>query len=271
MSLQLKTRHKIERQFHDNWAKSVDIQSLFYLEAFTSPAAIENRAALKFLRPLKGKKILDLGCGLGDASIYLAKKGASVSSIDISPEMIKVTRRLATQHQVNRQISATVMLAEKLSFPDNHFDYIYGNGVLHHVDIPKAIKEIHRVLRPKGRAFFIEPLPNNPAINLYRLLADKVRTPTERPISHQDMQIISQTIPNIKIEGFHLFTLLIFVYYFLVERINPNQERYWKKILIDGRRLRGPFNFLHSVDRLVLKIIPQLKWFTWNLGISLQK
>lgn len=269
--MQLKTRHKIERIFHDNWAKSVDPKSLFYLEAFTSPTAIENKAAIKFLKPLKDKKILDLGCGLGDASIFFAKKGARVCSIDISSEMINVTKKLATLHKVGRHVNAKVMLAEKLDFPDSYFDYIYGNGVLHHVDINKSIKEVSRILKPNGRAFFIEPLPNNPAINLYRVIAKDVRTPTEKPLSPNDIKTISTYFPDHQLHGFHFFTLLIFVYYFVVEHVNPNKERYWKKILLDGKRLKPVFNLLNSLDLVILKTFPFLKWYAWNLGISLQK
>lgn len=269
--MNLKIRHKIERQFHDNWAKSVNIKTLFYLEAFTSPTAIENLAAIKYLKPLKNKKILDLGCGLGDASVYFAKKGAHVYSIDISPQMIQVTKKLARMHHVGRQIKSSVMVAEKLRFPNNYFDYIYGNGVLHHVDINKASQEIHRTLKPKGRAFFIEPLPYNPLVNFYRYLAKSVRTTAETPLYISDINSLSTVFNKINVQGFHLFTLAIFLYYFFIERISPNRERYWKKILLDGQRLSVPFYFLNQLDRLLLSIFPSSKWLFWNIGISIQK
>jgi ubiquinone/menaquinone biosynthesis C-methylase UbiE len=50
------------------------------------------------------------------------------------------------------------MPAEKLDYPDAHFDVVVGIDILHHVDIPRAIKEVRRVLKPGGVAIFKEPI-----------------------------------------------------------------------------------------------------------------
>lgn len=54
--------------------------------------------------------------------------------------------------------------AYRMTFPDNHFDYIIGSSVLHHLDIPKALSEMFRVLKPGGRIAFTEPNMMNPQI-----------------------------------------------------------------------------------------------------------
>ena len=69
------TNLNIEREFHDEWAKSEhpeEIKVLERNEAMTSP---EMRFITKELGSLEGKKLLDLGCGLGEASVYFAMKG----------------------------------------------------------------------------------------------------------------------------------------------------------------------------------------------------
>jgi 2-polyprenyl-3-methyl-5-hydroxy-6-metoxy-1,4-benzoquinol methylase len=67
-----------EMEFHNRWAKSIDIESLLVRESFESPSAFENHYALKELGPLAGKRILDLGCGAGESSVYFALQGADV-------------------------------------------------------------------------------------------------------------------------------------------------------------------------------------------------
>ena len=89
------TNLNIEREFHDEWAKSEhpeEIEVLERNEAMTSP---EMRFITKELGSLEGKKLLDLGCGLGEASVYFAMKGADVTSCDLSPEMLDLTEKLA--------------------------------------------------------------------------------------------------------------------------------------------------------------------------------
>ncbi len=68
------------------------------------------------------------------------------------------------------------MTSDRIPATDNEFDRIYGNGVLHHVPVDTCMPELARILKPSGKACFIEPIPYNPIINAYRKIAASVRT-----------------------------------------------------------------------------------------------
>ena len=76
--------------------------------------------------------------------------------------------RKKAEHDTVTGVSFLVMDAESMKFEDKTFDVVYGSGILHHLNIDKAYRELARVLKPDGVAIFIEPLGHNPLINLYR-------------------------------------------------------------------------------------------------------
>jgi SAM-dependent methyltransferase len=99
----------------------------------------------------KGKKVLEVGVGAGTDFVNWVRAGADATGIDLTSEGVSLTReRLALEG-----LHATVLQgdAERLPFPDNSFDLVYSYGVVHHSpDTARAVSEIHRVLRPGGRA-----------------------------------------------------------------------------------------------------------------------
>ncbi len=215
---------------------------------------------------LKGRKILDLGCGSGESAVYFAKQGAEVTACDISPKFVEVAQRLAQYHGV--KIETGVCPAEILPYADNSFDFVFANGVLHHVDIPPTMHELKRVLKPGGRGFFIEPLPYNPVINVYRWIAREVRTPDERPLTVADVNRIRQIFPRTQVDYFWFFTLGVFLYFFFIERASTS-ERYWKKILYEADRYEKLFARLKKLDDKVLPALPFLKPLCWNMVIQI--
>jgi SAM-dependent methyltransferase len=121
-----------------------------------------------FLGDLRGRDVLECGCGLGMLSTLLARSGARVSAFDISPGSIDVARRRAALHGVADSIDFAVAAGESLPYADESFDVVLGKGVLHHLDVTLAAGELHRVLRPGGRAAFTEPLGTNPVLAFAR-------------------------------------------------------------------------------------------------------
>ena len=67
------------------------------------------------------------------------------------------------------------------------------------------------------------------------------------------------------------FTLWIFLKYYLIDRIDPNKERYWKKILIDHKELEKTYYWLEKMDNILFKILPFMKYFGWNTVILASK
>jgi SAM-dependent methyltransferase len=99
---------------------------------------------LEWLAPEVGERILDLGCGDGQLTERIASAGASVAGIDASPNMVAAARA--------RGIAAGEGSAESLPFPDQSFDAVFSNAVLHWVRGQDAMMtEVRRVLRPAGR------------------------------------------------------------------------------------------------------------------------
>ncbi len=99
----------------------------------------------------KGKKVLEIGCGVGIDLLQFARAGADVSAVDLTPNAVQLaTANLAREgYQGNLRVGN----AESLDFPDGCFDVVYSHGVLHHtVDTEKSIDEVYRVLRTGGDA-----------------------------------------------------------------------------------------------------------------------
>ena len=99
----------------------------------------------------KGKKVLEIGCGVGIDLLQFARAGADVSAVDLTPNAVQLaTANLAREgYQGNLRVGN----AESLDFPDGCFDVVYSHGVLHHtVDTEKSIDEVYRVLRTGGEA-----------------------------------------------------------------------------------------------------------------------
>jgi len=255
-----------ERDFHDRWAEETPVSDINVFEAFESITAQENRFILQLMGNLKDVRLLDIGAGLGESSVYFALKGARVTANDISPRMLDRCVGLGIRHGV--QISTLLGAAESFNFGDSQFDIVYGANVLHHSsDIKALMRGVQRALVPGGRFFFYEPLAYNPAINVYRRLANRVRTEDEHPLRFSELESFYELFIEVHHREFWLMSLLIFFKYFLIDRINPNVERYWKRILReDSKRIGWWFRPLVHIDDVLLRI-PPFNYLAWNIVI----
>jgi len=99
----------------------------------------------------RGKKVLEIGCGLGTDGAQFALAGADYTGIDLTDAAIDLARRRFDLFNLPGAFRTAD--AENLDFPDESFDVVYSHGVLHHTpDTVRAVQELHRVLRPGGRA-----------------------------------------------------------------------------------------------------------------------
>jgi len=104
------------------------------------------------------QQLLDFGCGPGSYSVQFAHLGYNVAGFDISEGNVAAARELAKRYGVEERTRFQVSTAEELDYPSSAFDIIVGIDILHHVDIPRAVAECLRVLKPGGVAIFKEPI-----------------------------------------------------------------------------------------------------------------
>ena len=99
----------------------------------------------------KGKKVLEIGVGLGADHQRFAQAGADLHGIDLTERAVEHTRRFIELS--GQKSNLRVGDAENIDFPNQHFDIVYSWGVLHHSpDTPRAIAEVYRILKPGGIA-----------------------------------------------------------------------------------------------------------------------
>ena len=258
-----------EEKFHDQWANDVHFSEILVHEAFESCTAPENSYIVNILGDVTKKRILDLGAGMGESAVYFASKGAIVTAADISSGMLNVAQQLANHHDV--AIETVKTTSNKLPFPDESFDVIYAANMLHHVDMPSTLREIKRILKKSGIFVSYDPLAHNPIINMYRNIAQEVRTPDEQPLSINDIAVFKEVFPDVQHKTFWFTTLLLFMKYYLVDGINPNKERYWKRIIKDHNKLERQYSFLKKMDDTILNVVPFFRRYCWNIVFICKK
>jgi SAM-dependent methyltransferase len=207
------------------------------------------RPAFAQLGELRGFSALDYGCGHGMAAVVLARRGATVCALDLSHGYLSEARRRA---QAN---GATVMFvqadAERLPFPAGYFQRVWGNAVLHHLNVPQAAGELYRVLAPRGVAVFCEPWGGNPLLSWARenlAYAGKDRTPDEQPLRYAQVHALQAVFPQVDIRGYQLLSMV-------------------RRVLGEGRIVRG----LGHCDRVLLNRVPGLQRMCRYVVLSLRK
>lgn len=257
-------RKEAESFFHDEWASEVDIQRIDVRRMNEACTAPEMRFIRSTLGELSGRTLLDVGCGLGEASVYFAIGGADVTASDISPGMLQATERLAQANgvKVKTLLTASEELAVKVQ---SQFDIIYVGNALHHVDITATLDRLVPLLKNDGIFISWDPLAYNPIINVYRLIATRVRTKDEHPLRVADLQQIRSYFHASYERYFWLTTLAVFICMALVQRRNPNKERFWKKVVEEADDWAWLYRPLERLDRALLCAFPFAGILCWNV------
>lgn len=156
-----------------------------------------------------GKRILDIGCGNGIATVELARFAEHVVGIDISPETVKIAEQHSKRLGFESRTTFTVMDAENLTFAPGSFDIVSVRGVLHHLDLDAVLSQAARVLTPDGKAIFLEALANNPIIHAYRRRTPHLRTAweTEHILRFEDTAKMRRYFYKVEVRPFHLAVL----------------------------------------------------------------
>jgi len=208
----LSQRHMVEETFHDKKAqRTLKPENRPSARREVYPEWMDDEhwhILLSAAGSLRGKRVLDFGCGPGHSSRAYARQGAArVDGFDIAGENIRIAESAAEREGLGDRVFFRRLAAEEIDYPDESFDVVIGKAILHHTDLDKTAWQLQRVLRPGGTAFFLEPLAHNPLLNLYRRFTPWRRTPTEKPLDVDDLDKFRAYF-LVSYEGFYLFTLL---------------------------------------------------------------
>ena len=138
--------------------------TLWYWETPAGQIRWQRRVKMLTSHLKQGMRVLELGCGVGYFTEFLAQSGADIIANDISPDLLEVARQRVTSSNVEFKVEN----AYDLTYQDASFDSVVGSSVLHHLDVDQALKECYRVLKPGGTIYFTEPNMINPLIFLER-------------------------------------------------------------------------------------------------------
>jgi SAM-dependent methyltransferase len=197
-----------EQQLHDAQAagragRVAHVASLRFRDADYLDHETWVRPAFDMLGDVRGRIVLDYGCGHGMAAVVLARRGAVVTGFDLSAGYVAEARRRAAANEVAAEFRQAD--AESLPFADGSFDAVWGCAILHHLDLGRAGAELRRVLRPGGVAVFCEPWGGNRLLEFARRhlpYPGKHRTPDERPLRADDLRPLRELFPDLRVRGF---------------------------------------------------------------------
>lgn len=168
-----------------------------------------NKLAMKLigLRSLRGKVVLDVGCGYGRWGILFALLGAEVYGFDISERGIEIAKLSSKISGASERTHFEVASVKRLPYDDSMFDYAFGNSALHHIiKIKDSGQEISRVLKPGGIAVFSENLGHNPIIEIPRSVIRKRKGLDEYDVmlKYEDYKRFGKFFSSMRIYEIHL-------------------------------------------------------------------
>jgi len=203
-----------EREFHDRQAaeraetfgKQADLLRLSSDDYLDHETWI--RPAIALFGNVEGLRLLDFGCGHAMASVLFARLGAEVTAFDLSSGYIcEALSRVGANNVPVQFLRAD---GERLPFPDSYFDRIWGNAILHHLNLEIAAPEIKRVLHPEGMAVFCEPWAGNRFLNWARNrlpYPGKNRTAGEQPLNQAHVASLRRVFGTVEMRGFQLLSM----------------------------------------------------------------
>ena len=168
---------------------------------------------------------------------------SKIHAINITEKELEKGKRLAVN--ANNKPIFHIMDAHKLSFDDEIFDVVFGEGILHHLDLPVALNEIKRVLKPDGISVFLEPLNINPFSKIFRYFTPLLRTSDEEAFGFKQLALLKDTFS---------------VSYFFPSQLTVVPLGVLSKLFF--KRPKNPLTYFGSkVDDFMLRFFPFIKFF----------
>lgn len=212
---------------------------------------------------LDGRHALDLGCGRGEVSVQIARQGATVAGVDISPESLAKAAALAAHHGVADRIELGSGDAENLPFPDRSFDLAVSAGVMSFVAFDKVAEELARVMKRDGTAVLLDTLGHNPIANLGRRKSLARGRTTQYQVDNvmtaNHLDRLRACFGSVEVHVFDIATVPMMLVENVLLRIHPGLLK-----------LTAPVSaFLRIVDRGLLRIRP-LRRYAFRIVVVLR-
>ena len=225
---------------------------------------------LQLLEPLSGKSVLEVGCGRGDFSVWMAKQGANVTAVDIGAHLLESASKLAQQNKVEPNFCQNDIAF--LPFASRSFDVVIGTAILHHLSktgVRHSVYESHRVLKDGGMAIFHEPVENSRVFDFIQNLIP-VGTKGSRQYRPSILQRVAWQRYLEKVDERPLSVReLVSAGEKLFAQINVSPYG----LLIRFQRLIGAKYrlLLTALDSYLLRVFPPLRKFSRTVLIQYQK
>lgn len=203
---------------------------------------------------VRGRTVLDYGCGDGVNSLTLARRGAYVKALDISPDLITIARQRLIANHITTGVEFIVGSAHCLPLQDNSIDVVFGMAILHHLELEPSAREVKRVLRKGGKAIFREPVRNSKLIRGIRSLIPYRAwdvSAFERPLTDDELAQYANEFSSYSTKAFRLPTTNLV-------NVLPTLERRLSRAC-------------HRFDAAVLKRVPALSRYTTMRVIEMVK
>ncbi len=238
----LTAKHALELEWHEAHAAEGDDDRISKYKKVVLARLRERQWAM--LGDLTRKRVLDVGCGVGRETVELARRGADVVGIDLSPTLVAKARTRAADAGVAGRVELKVSAAEELTCGPDSFDVVIANGVLHHLDIPTFKRTLVGLMKPGGVAQFADPLAHNPLLRLYRWLTPHLHSPTEHALTDADIRMFVEGFRDVSIQYFNLTGLVFLPAPYLVGEVG----------------FRALLSITLQCDRAVFRMMPSLRF-----------
>jgi 2-polyprenyl-3-methyl-5-hydroxy-6-metoxy-1,4-benzoquinol methylase len=212
---QIQARWEEEAAFFDRVAEKtlselrpIDPLALKRYSAQSLRRRFREEFRFRVVNELRDKKVLDVGCGEGSNSVTLAKLGARVTGIDISPRSIEVAERKAEINGLTESARFLCSPLEEADIPRHSFDVIWGDSILHHLieNLESVMQRLALWAKPGAQMVFVEPTNFNNALRRLRFMMPikTDATPDERPLEPAEVEIVKQFLPDLQVRFFSL-------------------------------------------------------------------
>jgi SAM-dependent methyltransferase len=192
---------------------------------------------------ISGLRVLDYGCGDGPDTSLLAARGASVAALDLSVDLLGRAKQRLSLDGFPDRVRLLCGSAHDIPLADASVDMVVGHAILHHLDIMLASDEVFRVLRPGGRAVFLEPVRDSRLLRTVRQMIPYRQpdvSPFERPLLLAEVEAFSRP-----------FT--------------PGRRREFLLPFVSAARVLGVSDEWHhrlfEWDRRILQRVPALRYY----------